>query len=120
MKPFHGIRSRKSNAAAESDAAARRLFTSAQQQFTNLIRGAPGRLPPPIDEIDAYWTAAEQTQASAMLRYSLVGSGETVVRGLEEFVRSTGVDEVMVVSAIYDHAARLRSYELLANAFLAP
>jgi luciferase family oxidoreductase group 1 len=101
--------------AADSDAEARRLFTSAQQQFTNLLRGAPGRLQPPLDDIDTYWTPPERAQASAMLTYSFVGGPETVRSGLDAFIERTGVDELIVASAIYDHAARLRSYEILAN-----
>ena len=101
--------------AAETDREARRLFTSAQQQFTNLVRGKPGRLRPPIDDIDAYWSPEEAVQASSMLKYAFVGSETTVRLGLQAFVKSTGVDELMVVSAIYEHASRLRSYELLAN-----
>src|SRR5690606_4771536 len=97
--------------AAETDAAARRLFTSAQQQFTRLVRGAPGKLPPPIDDIEAYWTPPEKARASSMLLYSFVGTPETVRRGLDQFVEQTGVDELIIVSAIYDPAARLRSYE---------
>lgn len=100
---------------AETDAEARRLFTSAQQQFTNLFRGVRGQLRPPIDDIDDYWTPAEKVQVSAMLTCSFVGSPETVRRGLEQFLEQTGVDELIVVSAIYDHAARLRSYEALAK-----
>ena len=102
--------------AADTDDAARRLFTSAQQQFTNLVRGSPGKLPPPIDSIDGYWTPAERLQASAMLTYAFVGSKETVRCGLRRFLEQTDVEELFVVSAIYDHAARLRSYELLAEA----
>ena len=100
---------------ADTDARARRLFTSAQQQFTNLLRGAPGRLQPPLDDIEAYWTPAEKAQASAMLTCSFVGSAETVRHGLSEFIEQTGVDELIVASAIYDHAARLRFYEILAD-----
>lgn len=103
--------------AAESDAEARRLFTSAQQQFTNLIRGTPGKLPPPIDDIDAYWTPAEKAHVSTMLTYSFVGSHETVTNGLMNFIKQTSVDEVIIVSAIYDHGARLRSYEILRDMF---
>lgn len=103
--------------AAETDAEARKLFTSPQQQFTNLIRGVPGKLPPPIDDIDAYWTPAENAQASTMLTHSFVGSPEAVTKGLRNFVELTGVDELIVVSAIYDHAARLRSYEVLSEMF---
>lgn len=101
--------------AADSDVQARRLFTSAQQQFTNLFRGAPGRLQPPIDDIDTYWTPTEKAKASAMLACSFVGSRETVRLGVKQFIEQTGVDEVFIVSAIYDHAARLRSYEILAD-----
>lgn len=71
---------------AETDAQARRLFTSAQQQFTHLLRGAPGRLQPPLDDIEAYWTPAEKAQAAAMLTCSFVGSAETVRHGLSEFI----------------------------------
>lgn len=100
---------------AETDREARRLFTSAQQQFTNLVRGKPGRLRPPIDDIDAYWSPEEAVQASSMLKYAFVGSETTVRSGLQAFVKSTGVDELMIVSAIYEHVSRLRSHELLAN-----
>jgi luciferase family oxidoreductase group 1 len=101
--------------AADTDAAARRLFTSAQQSFTNLFRGARGGLPPPIDDIDTYWSAAEKAQASRMLACSFVGAPETVRAGLQAFLDETGADELIVASAIYEHAARLRSYELLAE-----
>jgi luciferase family oxidoreductase group 1 len=104
--------------AAETDAEARRLFTSAQQQFTRMVRGTRGRLPPPIDDIDTYWNPLEKEQASAMLKRSFVGSGETVRRGLEQFVAETQVDELIVASAIYDHAARLQSYQILSDAWL--
>ena len=101
--------------AADTDAEARRLFTSAQQQFTNLFRGTPGRLARPIDDIESYWTPIEKAQASAMLAVSFVGSHETVRRGLSDFINRTAVDEVIVASMIYDHAARLRSYAILAD-----
>jgi luciferase family oxidoreductase group 1 len=101
--------------AADTDQEARRLFTSAQQQFTNMVRNRRGKLQPPIDDIDTYWTPQEKIQASGMLKYAVVGSRETVRRGVAEFVALTGVDELMVVSAIYDHAARMRSYEILAD-----
>jgi luciferase family oxidoreductase group 1 len=103
--------------AADTDAEAVRLFTSAQQQFTNLIRGKPGRLPPPIGDVRSYWTPAEEAQVSAMLAYSFVGSRDTIRSGLNRFVKQSGVDELIVASAIYDHVARLRSYEILADVF---
>jgi luciferase family oxidoreductase group 1 len=100
---------------ADDDAAARRLFTSAQQSFANILRGRRGRLPEPIDDIEAYWTPPERERAGAMLSRSFVGSPETVRAGLEEFAAETAADEVIVAAAIHDHAARLRSYELLAS-----
>ena len=101
--------------AADTDREAQRLFTSAQQQFTNMVRNRRGKLQPPLEDIESYWTPPEKAQVSAMLKYSFVGSTASVRRGLEEFVERTGVEEVMVVSAIFDHPARLRSYELLAD-----
>jgi luciferase family oxidoreductase group 1 len=99
--------------AADTDVVARRLFTSLQQQFTNMFRRARGLLQPPIDDIESYWSQAEKAQASNMLRYAFVGSRETIRRGLQHCIEETAADEVMVASAIYDHAARLRSYEIL-------
>jgi luciferase family oxidoreductase group 1 len=101
--------------AAETDAEARRLFTTVQQAFTNIHRGRSDRFQPPIDDIEQYWTPLEKAQASHMLTYAIVGSPDTVRAGLERFVGATQVDELMVVSAIYDHAARVRSYEILAG-----
>jgi luciferase family oxidoreductase group 1 len=104
--------------AADSDDAARRLFTSVQQSITNRLRGRPGRLPPPIDDIDSYWNPAEKAEVSARLACAFVGSREAVGRGLVQFVEQTAVDEIMIVSAIYDHQARLHSYQLAADAWL--
>ena len=101
--------------AADTNAEARRLFTSAQQQFANLVRGTRGQLPPPADDIEAYWSPAEKAQASRMLACSIVGSADTVRAGLERLTAATGADELMVASAIHDHGARLRSYEILAE-----
>ena len=101
--------------AAPGDAEAKRLFTSAQQQFTNMVRNRRGKLQPPIDDIETYWTPQEKLHVNGMLRYAFAGSPETVRRDLEAFVAMTGVDELMVVSHIYEHAARLRSYELLSE-----
>lgn len=103
--------------AADTDAEARRLFTSIQQSFTNLVRGQPGQLPPPVDDMDDRWSPAERAQASRMLACAFVGSRETVHDAVSAFAASTGCDEVIVAAAIHDHAARLRSYQLLAEAF---
>jgi luciferase family oxidoreductase group 1 len=100
---------------AETDAEARRLFTSVQQSFTNLRRGTPGQIPPPIDDIDSYWTPQEKASASMTLLCSAVGSPETVERQLLNFLEVTQPDEIIATAHIYDHSARLRSFELLAE-----
>ncbi len=105
--------------AAETEAEARRLFTSTQQAFANMQRGTRGQLPPPIDDIDSYWTADERARASHMLTYAVVGAPETVRTKLARFVEETTADEIMVTSMIYDHAARLRSFEIIADAMKA-
>ena len=102
--------------AADTDAEARRLFTSMQQSFANIFRGARGRLPPPVEDIEAYWSPSEKIQASGMLACSIVGSRETVREGLARFIAQTGADELMVAAAIHDQGARLRSYAILAEA----
>jgi luciferase family oxidoreductase group 1 len=101
--------------AAETDAEARRLFTSLQQQFVSLRRGRPGPVQPPVDSMDGLWTPAEKAGVEHSMAYALVGSPQTVGRGLERFVAQTGADEVMVTAQIYDHAARVRSYEIVAE-----
>ncbi len=102
---------------ADSEKEARRLFTSIQQQFANLVRGNPGRLPPPVDDIDDYWNSIERAHASSMLACSFVGTADRVRDELAQFVEQTGVDELIVTSAIHDHGARLHSYRQLAEFF---
>jgi alkanesulfonate monooxygenase SsuD/methylene tetrahydromethanopterin reductase-like flavin-dependent oxidoreductase (luciferase family) len=106
--------------AADTDKEARRLFTTVQQSFTNLVRGAGGKLQPPIDNIDDYWNSIEKHHASRMLKYSIVGSPGTVRSELEAFVELTKADELMIVTSIYDHAARIRSYEIVAESLRMP
>ena len=103
--------------AADTDEEARRLFTSVQQQFTNMVRGKRGKLQPPIDNIETYWTPKERAQACSMLSRSVVGSPDTVRAGLNAFVEETGVQELIIASAIFDHSARLHSYELISGLF---
>ncbi|MBP6814270.1 MAG: LLM class flavin-dependent oxidoreductase [Burkholderiaceae bacterium] len=98
---------------ADTDDEARRLFTSLQQRFTNMLRNQRGQMSPPIDDIEQYWTPAEKHQVMQMLTCSFAGSRDTVKRALDAFIEKTGADELMVSGAIFDHAARLRSYELL-------
>ena len=105
--------------AAETDEAGRRLFTSLQQAFVNLRRGHPSRLPPPDDRFLERLTPADARLIEEMLSYTVAGSPATVRRGLEAIVARTGADELMLTSQIYDHEARLRSYELAAGAAVA-
>ncbi len=102
--------------AADTDAEAHHLFTSPQQSFARLVRGTRGLLPPPVADMDAHWSAGERAQASAMLACSVVGGPQTVRTGLARLLDRTGADEILVVAAVHDHAARLRSYELVAEA----
>ncbi|TCT07722.1 LLM class flavin-dependent oxidoreductase [Aquabacter spiritensis] len=101
--------------AAETDAEARRLFTSAQQAFTNMVRGTRGLLPRPIDDIETYWSPMEKAHASSMLACSFVGGRDSLRRQLRDFLDRTQADEVMVAAAIHDPAARIRSYDILAE-----
>jgi luciferase family oxidoreductase group 1 len=101
--------------AADTDAEARRLFTSVQQAFVTLRRGEPGPLPPPVDTMDGRWSEAEKATAEHTLKYSIVGSPETVRRGLADFASRERPDEIMATAMIFDHAARLRSFEILST-----
>jgi luciferase family oxidoreductase group 1 len=101
--------------AAASDGEARRHFTSLEQSFTNLRRGMPGQIPPPINNIDDFWSPAEKALASQTLAVSAVGSPETVTRGLQNFIDVTNPDELIITAHIYDHQARLRSFEVVAE-----
>jgi luciferase family oxidoreductase group 1 len=105
--------------AAGSDAAARQLFTSLQQAFANLRRGTPGPLPPPVEDIGSLVTPAEQTLLDHALSCRVVGSPATVRRGLADFIARTGADEVILTANIFDHADRLRSFEIAAEAMTA-
>ncbi len=102
--------------AADTDAEAKRLFSSIQQAFVNLRSGRPGPLPPPVDDMDSRLDAG----AHAMLRQSLecasIGSPETMRAGLAAFLKRTGADEIIVTSQIFDHAARVRSIEITMEA----
>jgi alkanesulfonate monooxygenase SsuD/methylene tetrahydromethanopterin reductase-like flavin-dependent oxidoreductase (luciferase family) len=102
-------------AAAGTDATAHRLFTTTQQAFANLVRGRPGPQQPPVDDIDEYWTPSEKVHASRMLKYAIVGGPDTVREGLRRFAAATQADELMAVTNVYDHAARVRSFEILAE-----
>jgi luciferase family oxidoreductase group 1 len=102
--------------AADTDAEARRLATTQQMSFTNIFRGTRGLSKPPIDDIETYWTPMEKAQVAQMLGCTIVGNLDTVRAGVASLVEQTAADELMIVSDIFDHAARLRSYELIAQA----
>ena len=101
---------------ADTEAEAKRLFTSPQQNFARMVRGARGQLPPPIDDIESFWSSMEKAHASSMLTCSFYGSAATIKGKLTPFIEATAADELMVAAAIWDRRARVRSFELLAQA----
>lgn len=101
--------------AADTDDQARILASSMQQQFLNLIRNQPGKLAPPIENIEEITTDYEKSLLQERLSTSIIGSPETVKASLEAFLKQTGANEIMVNAQIFDHQARLRSYEIVAN-----
>jgi luciferase family oxidoreductase group 1 len=103
--------------AAETDEEARFLRSSSLQAILRLRRGSPGQLPPPVRDFDATLGAEDQALVQSFTVCSAVGSPDTVAEGLKQFIERTGADELMVASQIYDHSARLASYEILAEVY---
>ncbi|MNY15600.1 hypothetical protein D3C86_1488220 [compost metagenome] len=103
--------------AADTDAEANRLVTSLYQLFLGIVTGKRKLLQPPVDDMNEVWDVYEEEQANQMLACTFVGSKETLKTDLQLFLDQTGVDELMVTSHIFDHQARLRSYQLLAEVF---
>ncbi len=101
--------------AADTDAEAKRLFTTAQQSFVNLHRGRPGLIPPPIDDIEAFWQPHEKAGVERALACSVTGDRNTVRRGIEAFVDRHRPDELLLVANVFDHQARLKSFEIAAD-----
>jgi luciferase family oxidoreductase group 1 len=101
--------------AAASNNEARRLFTTQQQSFINLRRGQPGLIPPPIDDIESYWTPTEKYGVEHALACAVVGDESTVREGLSAFISRHQPDELMITTNVFDHAARCRSYEIAAG-----
>jgi alkanesulfonate monooxygenase SsuD/methylene tetrahydromethanopterin reductase-like flavin-dependent oxidoreductase (luciferase family) len=101
--------------AADTDTEARRLFTSLEQAFLALRMGRPVQLPPPLDAAEraAFEPAANETLRQ-LFRYAIVGGPATVRQGVTDFLRATDVDELMTTAMIFEHTARLRSFEILA------
>ncbi|MEO5561169.1 MAG: LLM class flavin-dependent oxidoreductase, partial [Dokdonella sp.] len=98
----------------------RRLFTTLQQSFVNLRRGKLGLVPPPIDDIETYWSATEKTGVEQALACAVVGDSATVKRGIDEFIARHRPDEIMLTANVFDHAARLRSFGIAASLFDLP
>jgi len=102
--------------AADTDAEARRIFTSAQLMGLSLIRGRPAKLGPPVEEIQ--WRSALEREAiESRTRYAVVGAHQTVADRLREIVDETAADEIIAVAQIFDHGARLRSFEIGGTVF---
>jgi luciferase family oxidoreductase group 1 len=101
---------------AETDDEARLMFSSLQQSFVNLRTGRPGRMPPPVEGFEARLDAGALAAVDDMLRCSVIGSPETVRKGLAAFIADTGVDEVIITGPIFDHQKRLRSFQIAAEA----
>jgi luciferase family oxidoreductase group 1 len=102
--------------AADSEAEARVLMSSVQQQFIALRRGTPGPLRPPLEHIEQHYSAAELAGAGHALREAVLGSEAQISSGLKAFIARTGVNEIMLTGHIFDHHKRLRSFEIAAAA----
>jgi luciferase family oxidoreductase group 1 len=101
--------------AADSDQEARRLFTSQQLGFINLRRGRPGLVPPPVDDLAAVSTPQERMGVDQALACAVIGAPETIRCGIAAFAERHRPDELMLTANVFDHAARLRSFELAAG-----
>ncbi len=101
--------------AAETDAEAERLATSQHQSFLNLIRGKPGKIKPPVDSMDDIWTAQEKALVQSRVGGSIIGNAATVKAKLDKFLAETNADELIINAMMFDHEARLLSYEIVAD-----
>jgi len=101
--------------AAETDREAERLFTSGQLQFLKMVRGRPGKLPPPVESMEGRWSTGERAAVMERTRVAAVGAPDTVRARLESILQRTAADEIIATAQIYDHAARLRSFEIAAE-----
>src|SRR5690606_35166448 len=99
-----------------TDAEARRLFTTQQQSFVRLRRGMPGLIPPPIDDIEAFWQPHEKAMVEQALACAVVGGPATLQEGIAAFVERHRPDELMLTANIFAHRARLHSFALAAEA----
>ncbi|KAF1711114.1 LLM class flavin-dependent oxidoreductase [Pseudoxanthomonas kalamensis DSM 18571] len=105
--------------AADTGAEARRLFTTQQQSFVRLRRGQPGLIPPPLDDIETFWTPQEKAMVEQALACAVIGDAADVAEGIAAFAARHRPDELMLTANIFDHAARRHSFALAARAFAA-
>lgn len=103
--------------AADTDEEANKLVTSLYQLFRGIVTGKRKLLQPPVENMDEIWTEYEEEQASQMLACTFTGSKATIAKDLQEFLDQTQVNEIMATAHIFDHQARLRSYQLLGEVF---
>ncbi len=105
--------------ASESEAESRRLFTTQQQSFVNLRRGRPGQIPPPVEDIEAFWEPHEKSGVERALACTVLGDAAQVAEGMQAFAQRHRPDEMLLTANIFDHGARLRSFELAMQAWQA-
>jgi alkanesulfonate monooxygenase SsuD/methylene tetrahydromethanopterin reductase-like flavin-dependent oxidoreductase (luciferase family) len=103
--------------AADTDEEAAYLATSFYQMALGMIRNQRRPLPPPVATMDALWNDAERAAISQMTQYAFIGSVPTIKTGLQSFLESTGVDEIMITSHLYSVEAKERCYQLVAPLF---
>src|SRR5690606_8205266 len=101
------------------EAESRRLFTTQQQSFVNLRRGRPGQIPPPVEDIEAFWEPHEKSGVERALACTVLGDPAQVAEGLQAFAQRHRPDEMLLTANIFDHTARLRSFELAMQAWQA-
>jgi len=101
---------------ADNDAEARRLFTTQQQSFINLRRGRPGLIPPPIDDIESYWTPPEKLMVERALACAVVGDAGAVKNGIQAFIARHKPDELLITANVFEHGARRHSFEIASAA----
>jgi len=103
--------------AADTDREAERLSTSVKRMFMGIVTGKRSLLQPPVDSMDDIWNIYEEQAVNQMLTYSFIGGPEKLKSGVLSFVERTGVNEIMATSHIFDHQARLASYEIFSSVF---
>lgn len=103
--------------AADTEREARYLSTSQQQMHLNMVRGTPGQMLPPVHSMEGLWLPHEKAAVESKLRASIIGDAAIVKERLQEFAYVTQADELIINTMIFDHAARIRSYEIVADAW---